>query len=313
MLKSVLFVVALSTPLLASPRETHVSARSFVLPIEQQIAFVPLIEIDPSQYAAADIPPTIDLTAFQSAVKNQEQRGACTYFATTSLIEGLIKQKTGIEIDLSEEYLAWSAKTLKNLRWYEEDSSVAVNAATLQDHGSMLEKDLPYQQSWFNKGQPCEGQTKNEKADPICFSHSGPKPEQRERFIPGNQFIFEAVDSRSIDIVRTMSRLKSPITVSILGHPETWRESTTAGKFILTPNRKMECQTKKVRCSGHAVLIVGYDVKKREFKIKNSWGTSWGRQGYGTISFDYIDQMSARKLITGSIDGDFELPPFAKP
>lgn len=37
--------------------------------------------------------------------------------------------------------------------------------------------------------------------------------------------------------------------------------------------------------SGHAVTIVGYD--EVGFIIKNSWGTSWGRDGYARIAFDY--------------------------
>lgn len=36
---------------------------------------------------------------------------------------------------------------------------------------------------------------------------------------------------------------------------------------------------------GHAVTIVGYT--DRGFLIKNSWGTSWGDQGYALISYDY--------------------------
>lgn len=37
---------------------------------------------------------------------------------------------------------------------------------------------------------------------------------------------------------------------------------------------------------GHAVLIVGYDDNTRRFKFINSWGTNWGNQGYGYISYN---------------------------
>jgi C1A family cysteine protease len=39
---------------------------------------------------------------------------------------------------------------------------------------------------------------------------------------------------------------------------------------------------------GHAILIVGYDIKTRLFTFQNSWGTSWGNGGYGSIPFDYL-------------------------
>jgi hypothetical protein len=39
---------------------------------------------------------------------------------------------------------------------------------------------------------------------------------------------------------------------------------------------------------GHAMLLVGYDDSERRFKFRNSWGTGWGRNGYGTIPYVYL-------------------------
>jgi C1A family cysteine protease len=39
---------------------------------------------------------------------------------------------------------------------------------------------------------------------------------------------------------------------------------------------------------GHAVLAVGYDVAKRHFIVRNSWGDGWGMHGYCTMPFDYL-------------------------
>lgn len=38
----------------------------------------------------------------------------------------------------------------------------------------------------------------------------------------------------------------------------------------------------------HAVAICGYDDAKNAFKIINSWGTSWGDQGYLWIDYDFL-------------------------
>lgn len=48
---------------------------------------------------------------------------------------------------------------------------------------------------------------------------------------------------------------------------------------------------------GHAVAAVGYDDARRRFIIRNSWGTSWGMDGYGTIPYDY--------LLDGGLSDDF--------
>jgi C1A family cysteine protease len=39
---------------------------------------------------------------------------------------------------------------------------------------------------------------------------------------------------------------------------------------------------------GHCMLVVGYNNANRTFLVRNSWGTVWGQQGYGTMPYDYI-------------------------
>lgn len=40
--------------------------------------------------------------------------------------------------------------------------------------------------------------------------------------------------------------------------------------------------------SGHAVLITGFDDATKTFSFRNSWGTSWGNQGYGKVSYEFL-------------------------
>lgn len=45
---------------------------------------------------------------------------------------------------------------------------------------------------------------------------------------------------------------------------------------------------------GHAVLAVGYDDKARRLIVRNSWGASWGDNGYFYMPYDYItDDLTA--------------------
>lgn len=285
-----------------------VIGRNFAIPATQQIQFVSLKIYESNVFDDKTLPRVIDLRNLQSSVKSQGQRGACTYFVIASLIESLIKKASNREFDVSEEYIAWAAKVKKGMRLFEEDSSVAVNAATIQEFGFMLEDDLPYQPSWFDVGFPCEGQKKHSKIDPICFSHRGPSEKASRRIIDGKNFVFEAVGSSSFDLVRTLARLHTPVTASILGHRLMWPRSVQTGELTLTPEMKEDCQKTPKNCDGHVVLVVGYDLNKRIFTFKNSWGKDWGANGYGTIPFDYIDQMSDRKFLTGNLNGNIEIP-----
>lgn len=276
-----------------------VKGNNFSIPEAQEIDFVPLIQIDPQLYDDPNIPSVLNLRETQSRVRSQGNRGACTYFAFTSLIESLLKKTFKKEFDLSEEYLAWAGKVKMKLRIHDEGSSVAVNAATFQKFGFMLEKDMPYQPSWFDAGYPCEGLASSQNIDSICFSHRG--PDKSKPIYDGYQVKFEAVGSRSIDIVRALAKARTPVTLSLIGHRKMWDESKDSGDFFLSAEHKADCQENRKMCGGHAVLAVGYDLNRKVIFFKNSWGVEWGNDGYGTIQFDYLDQMSERKLMTGMI------------
>jgi C1A family cysteine protease len=43
---------------------------------------------------------------------------------------------------------------------------------------------------------------------------------------------------------------------------------------------------------GHCVAVVGYDNSQQRFLCRNSWGTSWGQQGYFTIDYGYLTNYS---------------------
>ena len=39
---------------------------------------------------------------------------------------------------------------------------------------------------------------------------------------------------------------------------------------------------------GHAVMGVGYDDSQQWFIVRNSWGTTWGLNGYFTLPYAYV-------------------------
>ena len=46
-----------------------------------------------------------------------------------------------------------------------------------------------------------------------------------------------------------------------------------------------------IKLGGHAYVINGVDTVKKQFRIKNSWGRSWGKQGHAFISFNDMDKL----------------------
>jgi C1A family cysteine protease len=46
----------------------------------------------------------------------------------------------------------------------------------------------------------------------------------------------------------------------------------------------------EARIGGHAVMAVGYHDQAQKFLIRNSWGSKWGKKGYGTLPYAYLTQ-----------------------
>ena len=53
----------------------------------------------------------------------------------------------------------------------------------------------------------------------------------------------------------------------------------------------------------HAMCIVGYSIPNFHFIVKNSYGNSWGDQGYCTMPFEYFN-----KYVYESWCFDIQLP-----
>lgn len=55
--------------------------------------------------------------------------------------------------------------------------------------------------------------------------------------------------------------------------------------------------TSSPRTGGHAMVIVGYSEARQAFKIINSWGTSWGDNGFGWISYRAMRELADRQFV----------------
>jgi C1A family cysteine protease len=76
---------------------------------------------------------------------------------------------------------------------------------------------------------------------------------------------------------------KIPMSLEFPLYAEAVHESLKTG-FIPNPAPK----TKPV--GSHSIVVVGYDDNKSggALRILNSWGTTWGRKGFGWLPYDYV-------------------------
>jgi hypothetical protein len=187
--------------------------------------------------------------------------------AATALMEFLIKREENKNVELSLNYTYWAGKNLAPESAYVRDlyaktdglaGYLAVRAFMF---GALLEKDWPYNS--LATQPPNDAIKLNYRMKPI--------------FIPRHK-IDDFIQERQI-----------PVVMNIMFYHKLFNNNGDATR-LPSPAETTSCLKKNQDCGGHVVLLVGFDSDKQRFIFRNSWGTTWGNKGYGTLPLEYILQ-----------------------
>ncbi len=238
------------------------------------------------------LPTLVDLTEWQTPIKDQANRGSCAYFTTVALFEQAIKkhEPDHRDVNLSEEYLIYANKALDRINTKEDASYLAGNIRTFTQRGFVLEELVPYTHSWFQRGMPCADFKDDETAPAFCRSHYEPSAEALQAVVKRNAFEFKVDQLGSIQDV--MQRLAEgyAVTISVPVNQMGW--ASDDGRVEHNQELEDQCKKEPDLCGGHTVLLTGYNQDEQVFYFKNSWGASWGNKGYGLMPFDFVKNWS---------------------
>mmetsp|Transcript_26363 Transcript_26363/g.41803 ORF Transcript_26363/g.41803 Transcript_26363/m.41803 type:complete len:376 (-) Transcript_26363:140-1267(-) len=203
----------------------------------------------------ADVPDAVDWTnvngkSYVSAVKNQGQCGSCWAFSTTGAIESrsaIAQGKTDADIvTLSEQQLVDCSKAEGNL---------GCNGGLMDDgfkyveesKGLCSEADYPY----------------TAKTGRVCLAS-----QCQTMYDPITNYTDVTADSEQ-DLMAAVA--EGPVSIAIEADQRAF-QFYSGGVLTGTCGDRLD----------HGVLVVGYGESdsQKYWKVKNSWGATWGEEGY---------------------------------
>jgi C1A family cysteine protease len=215
-----------------------------------------------------NLPIKIDWTSKMSPVKNQGNLGSCVGFAVTAMkefqeqvehekevAEGKKYKREQDHYDLSEAWVYWNSKKIDP---WPDQQGTSIRCAMQVLH---------------KIGIPCE------RAYPYSDEYKG-EPESWAKLIAKWGLIDSYWRCSNTDDLK-LALIDGPVVIGIGCFREIFFPSETGN--IPYPNNINEC------FGGHAVCAVGYNETSRKIKFKNSWGSQWGKGGYGFVSYRYIE------------------------
>ncbi|NOZ62593.1 MAG: T9SS type A sorting domain-containing protein [Calditrichaeota bacterium] len=229
------------------------SERKFGLKIPQEVAAY-WNEREPQvrSFLPNTFPLTVDWSSQDSQVKNQSSCGSCWAFVAVALVENLSGQQ-----DLSEQELVSCAVGDCGGGWYGDALKY------VHDTGLPPESCYPYQASNGSCANSCDNPDfLIQLTNYDYYGHWG------------------------VPTANTVNDLKSllqtgPVCVSMLVPADGTFDNYSGGVYDYEGGAIPSDR-------GHAVLVVGYDDNESCFKAKNSWGSSWGENGYFFIAYDDV-------------------------
>lgn len=231
-----------------------------------------LSQSNPLKAAKKTLPAKIDLRAWCSPIEDQGDLGSCTANAGVGMLEYFELRAFGTYLDASRRFLYKATRNL--LGWVgDQGAYLRTTMKALALFGVPPEKYLPYDIARFD-----------EEPTAFCYSFG-----QNYRSI--KYYRLDPSGKAPGDVLRSVKEKLAAGLPSMFGFTV---YSSIPGVGDGTGDIPYPKKGDTI-LGGHAVVAVGYnDAKvigkqKGALIIRNSWGTSWGENGYGWLPYAYVE------------------------
>lgn len=234
------------------------------------------------------LPNSVDLRKWFSIVKTQGNLKSCTAQAAVALVEYFGKRAIGDTKNFSRLFLYKIARKLMQ-QTGDSGASIRSTMKALELFGIVPEKFWSYDTNKFD-----------EEPSAFCYAYAQNYQATSyfkidQAFVPSKScFRINQPSLLKEDTLDTVIRIRIalasgfPTVFGFETYPSLFNKKTIESGKIPFPKEGESVE------GHHAVVAVGYDDDKAikgytgAFRIRNSWGQDWGKDGYGWLPYEYV-------------------------
>ncbi|KGS12211.1 C1 family peptidase [Pseudomonas tremae] len=211
--------------------------------------------------ALTTLPRSIDLRKHCPPVYDQGQLGSCTANGIAAAIQfDRMKQKLKPAFIPSRLFIYYNERVIEHSVSSDSGAMIRDGIKAVATLGDCPEKEWPYDIAKFAVKPP-----------PACYK--------------------DAKKYKAVSYQKVAQHLNQMKGCLASGYPFvigfSVYESFEKKKVAETGHAPMPAHDEKM-LGGHCVLVVGYDDAHQRFLLRNSWGVSWGMEGYFTMPYGYL-------------------------
>lgn len=219
------------------------------LPDHRDQLYKPEVLSLPSFVKLGNLPP----------IKDQGDLGSCTAHGITSCVEYLeLKDKHPLTL-LSRLFLYYNERRLEGTVNSDTGANIRDGIKALKKWGDCSEKICQYDTKQFAH-----------KPHPICYQQA----------IKHDLVKYSAINN--LNGMKSCLAAGFPFVLGFSVYDSFESDEVAASGIVPMPSPDESC------LGGHCVYCCGYTDAGEMFTCANSWGTSWGQQGFFQIPYNYL-------------------------
>lgn len=206
------------------------------------------------------LPTSADLRKYFTKIKNQGGQSACASFSLVSVFEYFMANETKTNPDLSEAFVYYNARNITGETETDCGTTLHNVIRAMTDNGVCVEELCPYNENKHSV-----------KPDETAYSDALNRKLVAAQNVP-------------IDVETIKSAINEgyPVIASFCVF-DSFAKNTRG--FVSLPSEQERQKSKK---EYHAMVICGYSDDQGYFIVRNSWGKSFGDDGYCYIPYAYV-------------------------